>query len=102
MMIHKDKCLELGLPIPTSFDNQQTYAIKAISEGIKLNTRVARYIGIHNLHSIASSLTRKGYEFTLEHGRVRCPFTDKIPIFPVDILSMTTEQVLIYQEYKNR
>jgi len=102
MMIHKDKCLELGLPLPSSFDNQQTYVIKTISGGIKLNTRKARFIGIHNLHSIASSLARKGYDFTLEHGRVRCPFTNKIPIFPVDILSMSPEQIQLYQESKNR
>ena len=102
MMIHKDKCFELGLPKPASFDNQQTYVLKTISNGIKFNTRIARFIGIHNLHSIASLLYKKGYDFTLEHGRVHCPFTNKIPIFSVDILSMNKEQISKYQNEKNR
>lgn len=100
MMIHKDKCLELGLPIPASFDNQQTYVLKVIVDGYKLNTRTARFIGIHNLHSIAPILHKKGYQFTLEHGRVKCPFTDIVPPYPVDILSMTPEQITYYKEAK--
>ena len=92
-MIHKDKCLELGLPEPMSFDNQKTYVLNVISTGYKLSTRTARYIGIHNLHSIAPILCKNGYQFTLDHGRVKCPFTGKVPPFPVDILSMTPEQM---------
>lgn len=100
MIIHNDKCLELGLPIASSFDNQITYVLKAISAGEKLNTRKARFIGIHNLHSIASTLHRKGYIFTLEHGRVECPFTGESPPQHVDILSMTTEQISHYKKTK--
>lgn len=100
MMIHVDKCLELGLPIPASFDNQQTYVVKVIENGFKLDTRKARYIGIHNLHSIAPMLYKKGYQFTLEHGRTKCPFTGKTPPFPVDILSMTPEQITHYKKTK--
>ena len=100
MTIHKDKCLELGLPEPSSFDNQLTYVIRVLEAGIKLNTRMARYIGIHNLHSIAPILKKKGYDFILEHGRVRCPFTDKVPPFPVDVLSMTAEQLAFHKEQK--
>lgn len=98
-MIHRDKCLELGLPEPLSFDNQLTYVLKIITRGLKFNTRIARYIGIHNLHSIASLLVRKGYDFTIEHGCVSCPFTNRVPTFPVDILSMTPEQI---SNYKNK
>lgn len=100
MTIHKDKCLELGLPEPLRFDNQLTYVIRVLVTGVKLNTRVARYIGIHNLHSIAPILKKKGYEFSLEHGRVRCPFTEKVPPYPVDILSMTAEQIATYKKQK--
>ena len=100
MMIHGDKCLELGLPEPRSFDNQQTYVLKVITNGFRLDTRKARYIGIHNLHSIASMLYKKGYQFTLEHGHVDCPFTGKIPPYPVDILSMTPEQIAHYKNTK--
>jgi hypothetical protein len=100
MMIHKDKCLELGLPIPTRFDNQQTYVLNVIANGFKLDTRMARFIGIHNLHSIAPMLYKKGYLFTLDHGRVKCPFTDKVPSEPVIILSMTPEQIVHYKNTK--
>ncbi len=100
MMIHKDKCLELGLPEPASFDNQQTYVLNVISKGYKLDTRKARYIGIHNLHSIAPILHKKGHPFTLEHGRVKCPFTGIIPPNPVDILSMTPTQIYQYRSTK--
>jgi hypothetical protein len=100
MMIHKDKCLELGLPLPASLDNQHAYVLKVIVNGFKLNTRTARFVGIHNLHSIVSILHKKGYLFTLEHGRVKCPFTGKVPPYPVDILSMTTEQITHYREAK--
>jgi len=100
MTFHRDRCLELGLPEPTSFDNQQTYVLNVITNGFKLNTRMARFIGIHNLHSIAPMLYKKGYQFTLEHGRVKCPFTGKTPTEPVDILSMTPEQVANYKKSK--
>lgn len=100
MMIHKDKCLELGLPLPASYDNQLTYVLTVISIGHKLNTRTARFIGIHNLHSIAPILHKKGYQFTLDHGRVKCPFTGKVPPFSVDILSMTPEQIALYKMTK--
>jgi hypothetical protein len=100
MMIHVDKCLELGLPLPASYDNQLTYVLKVISIGHKLNTRTARFIGIHNLHSIAPILFKKGYKFTLDHGRVECPFTGKVPPYPVDIVSMSPEQIAHYKETK--
>lgn len=99
-MIHSDKCLELGLPIPASFDNQLTYVTKVISCGLKLNTRIARYIGIHNLHSLIPILSKRGLDFELEHGRVYCPFTQKTPPYPVDIIYMTTEQVDVFRKEK--
>ncbi len=100
MMIHEDKCLELGLPLPASYDNQLTYILKITSLGFKLNTRTARFIGIHNLHSIAPRLRKKGYLFTLDHGRVKCPFTGKVPPYPVDIISMTPAQIAHYKKAK--
>lgn len=99
-MIHKDKCFELGLPEPKSFHNQQTYVLLLISEGHHINTRAARYIGIHNLHSIASTLKRKGYDYTHKHGTVKCPFTGVVPPYAVDILSMTPEQIATYKKTK--
>lgn len=100
MMIHKDKCLELGLPTPASYDNQLTYVLKTLTNGIALNTRMARYIGIHNLHSIAPTLKKRGYQFTLERKRVKCPFTGEVPTYPVDVLSMTNEQIAHYKKVK--
>ncbi len=102
MMIHADKCIELGLPVPESYHNQLSYVLSVITQGIKLNTRLARYIGIHNLHSLVSTLKYKGYKFTLEHGRVPCPFTGKIPSHPVDILSMSYEQIEAYRNERSR
>lgn len=100
MMIHKDKCIELGLPEPKSYHNQQTYVLLVISQCHKLDTRKARFIGIHNLHSIASNLKSKRYKFTHEHGVVKCPFTGEVPPYPVDILSMTPEQISRYKKTK--
>jgi hypothetical protein len=100
MMIHKDKCLELGLPEPKLYDNQLTYVLKTISQGYKFDTRMARYCGIGNLHSIAPILNKRGYQFTSEQGRVKCPFTGDIPPYTVIILSMTPEQIAHYNKTK--
>lgn len=102
MMIHTDKCIELGLPAPKSYHNQLSYVISLITQGIKLNTREARYIGIHNLHSLISTLKRKGHKHTLEHGRVYCPFTGETPSQPVDILSMNYVQIEAYKNERSR
>ena len=48
MMIHVDKCLELGLPEPKSYDNQLTYIKRLLLLGFSFNTRMARYCGIGN------------------------------------------------------
>ena len=100
MMIHKDKCLELGLPEPKTYHNQSTYILRIISQGYKFNTRMARYFGIGNLHSIAPILHKQGYQFTLEHGRVKCPFTGDRPSHAVDILSMAAERIAHCNEAK--
>lgn len=101
MRLHIDKCLELGLPTPKGFDTEDTYILNAIANGHKLNTRKCRYIGIHNLHSLAARLKRKRFNFTLEHGRVTCPFTNELPTAPVDIVYMTDEQREQYKETKS-
>ncbi len=100
MMIHKDKCLELGLPEPKSFDNQLTYIKRLLLLGFDFNTRKARYCGIGNLHSLVTPLKKKGIKFNLVHGRVKCHFTNTIPPQPVDIISMTPEQIAHYKETK--
>jgi hypothetical protein len=92
MMIHSDKCHELSLTSPKGFDTQYSYILGCIVDGNKINTRLCRYIGIHNLHSVIPILKRKKIPFTLAHGRVRCPFTNQIPPYPVDIVYMTQEQ----------
>lgn len=98
MMIHSDKCKELGFPAPLSSETQRGYVLRVIAKGHTLNTRVCRYIGIHNLHSIASSLANKRVVFTLRHGRAYCPFTRETPSLPVDIISMTPEQQSSHQK----
>jgi hypothetical protein len=91
MMIHKDKCIELGLPKPKGYETHPTYIMRCISSGFILNTRVCRFIGIHNLHSIIPPLLNK-YDFTKVLDRVLCPFTGEIPVQPVDVIYMTKEQ----------
>jgi hypothetical protein len=100
MMIHKDKCLELGLPEPKSYDNQLTYIKRLLLLGFSFNTRMARYCGIGNLHSLVAPLRRKGIHFNKAKKQVKCPFTGKTPPYPVDILSMTSEQIAHYEKTK--
>tara|TARA_B100000809_G_C14678264_1_gene365875 strand:+ start:54 stop:368 length:315 start_codon:yes stop_codon:yes gene_type:complete len=100
MMIHKDKCLELGLPDPKPYDNQLTYIKRLLLLGFSFNTRMARYCGIGNLHSLVAPLRRKGIEFTKVKNLAKCPFTDTTPPYPVDILSMTPEQIALYKKTK--
>jgi hypothetical protein len=100
MMIHKDKCVELGLPEPKSFETQLLYILRLIAEGFVLNTRICRFIGIHNLHSLASVLAKRGINFTLTYERVYCPFIGDIPPYPVDVIYMTNEQREHYRNEK--
>ncbi|WP_077340028.1 hypothetical protein [Pseudocolwellia agarivorans] len=100
MNIHTDKCLELNLPEPKSYDTQRAYVIKLISSGFVFNTRMARYIGIHNLHSIVSTLAKKGYKFIVKHGLTECPFSNTTPPQLVDIVYMTAEQITFYKKEK--
>jgi len=92
MMIHGDKCVALGLPKPKSFETQLLYILRLITEGFVLNTRICRFIGIHNLHSYVSVLAKRGVTFSLYRERVYCPFIDDIPPYPVDVIYMTKEQ----------
>ena len=100
MTIHKDKCLEIGLPAPKRHHTHVSYVLNCIATNYNLNTRICRYIGIHNLHSIVSTINSKKIEFTLAHEPVLCPFTGKIPYNPVDVIYMTNEQQEQYQSTK--
>jgi len=102
MMIHREKCRDLGLPEPKRFDTQSSYLLRAMTNGHRPDTRICRYIGIHNLHSIASALLKKGYEFVRCRGRVPCPFTGKIPIEPVVIIYMTKQQQRAFKSGKKK
>jgi hypothetical protein len=100
MSIHSEKCIELGLPVPKGYETQPTYIVRCISGGFNLNTRICRFIGIHNLHSIISALFKKGIDFTLAHDRVLCPSTGEIPTHPVDVIYMTKEQQAAHPKEK--
>jgi hypothetical protein len=100
MMLHKDKCLELGLPEPLSFDNQISYTKRVLVSGLRFDTRKARYCGIGNLHNLVSLLKKSGVVFNSEHGQAKCPFTGKTPPHHVDIISMTPEQIAHFQKEK--
>lgn len=100
MIIHPDKCAELGLPTPKGYDTQESYITRAIASGFILNTRICRFIGIHNLHSLASIMAKKGLWFSLTHERVLCPFTGEVPPHPVDIIYMTRDQQEAHRQSK--
>ena len=48
MMIHKDKCLELGLPEPKSYDNQLTYIKRLLHLGFGFIPRMGGFCGLEN------------------------------------------------------
>lgn len=92
MMIFPEKCQELGLPIPKGYEKQRHYVARILVEGYRFNTRMARYIGIGNLHSVVSALNDQGLLFEIEHFPAECPFTNETPPHRVDIIYMTSEQ----------
>jgi len=100
MMIDSEKCQELGLPIPKRSETQYFYVLRCILSGHRLNTRVCRYIGIHNLHSLASTLKKKRVPFCLNHEKAYCPKLNETPSNPVDSIYMNQEQVRQYKGMK--
>ena len=91
MMIHADKCAELGLIVPKTSERQFSYVLRLMRQGGSINTRQARFIGIGNLHSIASQLKNKGYKFNNEKKAVICPFTGEFYPCLVCVLSMKND-----------
>jgi hypothetical protein len=91
-MIDLQRCKELNLPIPRKNQTQPSYILTCISTGHKINTRICRYIGIYNLHSVISKIKERHYPVTVEHRIVWCPQTKTLPFHPVDVVYMTQEQ----------
>lgn len=96
MLIRKDRCLELGLPEPKSYQTNLSYVMAAVISGHVLNSRICDYIGVRNLHSVISSKKAKRYNFTKTLGLAFCPASNVIPPYPVDIVYMTDEQRSAY------
>ena len=93
MMIKANKCLELGLPTPYSFETNASYTYRLMVEGYQINTRQALYIKLNNLHSIKSSLlNKKGIQFESKLACAYCPDLDCVPKEPVIHMFMTQEQ----------
>ncbi|ORT50713.1 hypothetical protein ST37_08320 [Vibrio sp. qd031] len=99
-LIYKDECFELGLPEPKKGEHQTHYVTRVMMEGIRLDTRQARYIGIGNLHSLVSELNRKRVPFSLAHLKVPCPKTKQVPPNPVDVIWMTDTERSEFLEMK--
>lgn len=95
-MIYRDECLELGLPEPKTGEKQIHYVVRAMLSGHIMDTRKCRYIGIYNLHSVVSKLTKSKLSFRLEREVVVCPRTKKVPPYPVDVAWMTSKQIIDY------
>jgi hypothetical protein len=101
-MILTNKCLELGLPEPKQNEEQLHFVKRVIAEGNSLNTRVCRYIGIHNLHSIVPKLFKLGIKFEWVNSPVYCPLLEITPPEPVIVIYMTMEQQKEYWEAKKK
>ena len=93
-------CVDLGLPVPKSYQSQSGYVLMCASKGERLTTHLCRYIGIANLHSVVSSIKKIGIEIEVEHSPSYCPRAKKIKPIPVDVVYMTSEQIKAYQEWK--
>ncbi|WP_105171231.1 hypothetical protein [Pseudoalteromonas sp. T1lg24] len=96
--IIEPRCRELGFPAPYNIEKQWCYVKRLMLCGNSINTRQARYIGIHNLHSIVSKLKKKQCKFMLEHKKCFCPQTKTTPNQLVDFVYMTSEQVILNKE----
>ena len=94
----RDRCEQIGLPEPHSGEEQIGYVRRLLMSGHSINTRQARFIGIHNLHSIAAELRRR-LMFETEHRSVLEPLTGVMLRQPVDVLFMTPEQILLVKYY---
>ena len=101
-MILADKCLELGLPNPHQCEEQLAFVKRIILEGDSLNTRVRRYIGIHNLHSIVPKLFKLGIAFEWVNIPVYCLLLKLTPPEPVIVIYMTMEQQKEYWKAKRK
>ena len=101
-MILNKKCVELGLPEPKEHEEQLNYIKRVIAEGNSLNTRVCRYIGIHNLHSIVPKLFKLGIVFEWLNSPVYCPLLKVTPPEPVIVIYMTMKQQKEYWDAKKK
>lgn len=92
ILLNKARCAELNLPIPHSFYTCESYVLHCISKAYTLDTRMCRFIGISNLHSVVSALKNKGVCLTVSHEKVYDPALQRIIPYPVDVVSMTPNQ----------
>ncbi|MDO6525367.1 hypothetical protein Q4519_06675 [Motilimonas sp. 1_MG-2023] len=99
-MINKDKCLELGLPEPKSYQSELSYCLSVMLSGVKLNTWQTRYIGIGHLHNHTSVLKKKGYQFEDPKAPSYCPEAKKILPRPVINAFMMPDQIALYWQEK--
>lgn len=100
--IDSNACEELGLPSPDSSQTQESYVLSCLAAGLKLDTRICRYIDIANLHSVVSNISKKGIEIEVNHSPVMCPKAKKVKSQPVDVVHMTPEQIEAYQERQKK
>jgi len=102
MMILKEPCKVLGLPEPKSYETQAAYVRRIMLGGFRLDTRVARSIGIGNLHSVIAQLRKKGFPLVVEHSAAYCPVTGDIPPYKVDVIHMSRLQIAEYTADKEK
>ncbi len=91
---------QLGLPAHKKGERQIDYVKRVLLNGTRLNTRICRFIGIGNLHSIISRLASKRFPHCVKHGLVTDPYTGEVPPYEVDIVWMEPEQIQAYRKQK--
>lgn len=88
---------KLNYPQPYKAEKQTSYIKRILLKGYSIDTRICRYIGIGNLHSIVSHFKKSQFLHTLEHKRVVDPATGTTPPYPVDVVYMTDKQIQVYK-----
>lgn len=95
-------CENLGLPTPREYESQYNYIKRLLIEGCNLNTREARYIGIHNLHSLISKLKAQGFPVSVQLKAAIDPRTQEKSPYRVDHVWANDEDVKEWKAKLNK
>lgn len=86
----------LGLPLPKPREKQINYIKRVLLSGISLNTRMCRFVGIGNFHSVISEMKKQKIEFYRDKKQAYCSFREVVPPEPVLHVWMSSQQINMY------